>query len=441
MATDKGLAPDTSPTSSRPSKLDLVKRVSRRPMVIASITSIGLAAGLGPTIESKFAEQQPMPVAGASMPGAADPTAVLGLASDVHKAAFRPTNEKPKAEAAKPAPAPRPAAPVAALQVKDMATEARKKEWRAYCNAVEHAQSARLASAQKALTSGTSISESSNRPAPARPGIQAVKTTSASYADDLTPGVSLGGRGRYGGVSGPSPYGSDQKLAFMRSVGDTSGRSDTLMAAVRDPISPYLITAGDFINCVAVTGENSEAPGIFVGRVARNVYDSATGRYLLIPQGTKVIGVADIHVSAGQTRIPTAITRLIFPDGESLDLGSMPAADRSGFAGLHDQVDTHWWSKFGNAVILGTAGAGVQIAQGGGGYSRRGYDAQQLAAAAMARQFAQLGQEYARVGLSIPNTLKVRPGYRFVVQVTKDIVLRPYVDERTHPLLSAPVVR
>ena len=217
----------------------------------------------------------------------------------------------------------------------------------------------------------------------------------------------------------------------MTQAGDTSGASDTLMARVRDPISPYLITAGDFINCVSMGGENSDAPGMFVGRVTNNVYDSATGHYLLIPQGSKVVGVYDNVVSQGQTRIPTAITRIIFPDSESIDLGSMSAADQSGFAGLHDEVNTHWWAKFGNALILGIAGAGVQLSQGTGYNDTNGYDARQIAAASLGQQFAELGAETARSGLTIPNTLIVRPGYQFTIQVTKDIVLRPYVDERT----------
>jgi type IV secretion system protein VirB10 len=108
----------------------------------------------------------------------------------------------------------------------------------------------------------------------------------------------------------------------------------------------------------------------------------------------------------------------------------MPAADQSGFAGLHDQVETHFWEKFGNAIILTIGGAGIQLSQGTG-QSTNGYNAQQIGAAAIGQQFGELGQEYARSGLSIPNTLRIRNGYNFVVLVTKDMVLRPYVDRRS----------
>jgi type IV secretion system protein VirB10 len=242
--------------------------------------------------------------------------------------------------------------------------------------------------------------------------------------------------------AGPDPTGARDKQRFTGQAGDL-GADDTLAATVRDPISPYLVTAGDVITCVAQGGEDSDTPGQFVGRVSRNVFDSATGRFLLIPQNAKVIGTYDTVVTNGQTRIPTVITRIIFPDSSSIPIGAMPAADQAGFAGLHDQVDTHLWEKFSNAVLLAGASAGIQISQGTGQTSN-GYNAQQIGAAAIGQQFGELGQEYARSGLSIPNTLRIRNGYNFVIQVTKDMVLRPYVDRRTdgvQPVSLGPVLR
>jgi type IV secretion system protein VirB10 len=240
--------------------------------------------------------------------------------------------------------------------------------------------------------------------------------------------------------AGPNPAGAHEKQNFIAQTGSL-GQDDTLAATVRDPISPYLVTAGDVIPCVAEGGEDSDTPGQFVGRVSRNIYDSATGRFLLIPQNSKVIGTYDNVVTNGQTRIPTVITRIIFPDSSSIPIGAMPAADQAGFAGLHDQVDTHLWEKFGNALLLAAGSAGIQISQGTGQNSN-GYNAQQVGAAAIGQQFGELGEEFARSGLSIPNTLRIRNGYNFVVQVTKDMVLRPYVDRRTsvQPVSLGPVL-
>jgi len=323
----------------------------------------------------------------------------------------------------------------------DAAEQARRQAWMTYYANEAQVDQARFSAEKTALAADTAVG---NGQAGTDPAVSAVASgavdgmpqsaplmPSSGYGTVFPPGVAGVPTGFGYSPAIPDVSGAREKQAFMAQAGDTSGASDTLTARVRDPISPYLITAGDFINCVSVGGENSDAPGMFVGRVTNNVYDSATGHYLLIPQGSKVVGVYDNAVSQGQTRIPTAITRIIFPDSESIDLGSMSAADQSGFAGLHDEVNTHWWAKFGNALILGIAGAGVQLSQGTGYNHNNGYDARQIAAASLGQQFAELGAETARSGLTIPNTLIVRPGYRFTIQVTKDIVLRPYIDERT----------
>ena len=122
----------------------------------------------------------------------------------------------------------------------------------------------------------------------------------------------------------------------------------------------------------------------------------------------------------------------------------MEGADQGGYAGFHDLVNTHFWSKIGNALLISIAGAGVQLSQPQA-VNGQNYNSQQIAAAALGQQFGELGQEYARAGLSIPNTLEIRPGYRFVVMVNKDMHLRPYVDPRTAgsslPISLGPIVR
>jgi len=97
----------------------------------------------------------------------------------------------------------------------------------------------------------------------------------------------------------------------------------------------------------------------------------------------------------------------------------MPGADEGGYAGFRDQVNTHLWAKLGNAVLISIAAAGVQLSQPQA-VNGQNYNSQQIAAGALGQQFGELDQEYARAGLAIPNTLEIRPGYRFVVMVNKD---------------------
>jgi type IV secretory pathway VirB10-like protein len=374
---------------------------------------------------------------------------------EIQSAAFRPTAAPPLTQSASAQPVQAPRGPTDGgqqqAQEDDPAVQARKQAWQTYYQQLAALQQSRQQDATNALKADTAPNGmTAGGGAAAQPGAgaggdpqvaqaQGTATQSgaavpAAYTGSVGFAPTPGGFGVGGGYpvlppAGPDPAGAREKQAFLGQAGNL-GQNDTLAATVRDPISLYLVTAGDVIPCVAQGGEDSDTPGQFVGRVSRNIYDSATGRFLLIPQNSKVIGTYDNVVTNGQTRIPTVITRVIFPDSSSIPIGAMPAADQGGFAGLHDQVDTHLWEKFGNALILAIGSAGIQLSQGTG-QSTNGYNAQQIGAAAIGQQFGELGQEYARSGLAIPNTLRIRNGYNFVVQITKDMVLRPYVDRRS----------
>ena len=180
-----------------------------------------------------------------------------------------------------------------------------------------------------------------------------------------------------------------------------------------------------------IGGVSSDLPGQILGQVSENVYDTATGRFILIPQGAKLVGTYDNSVTTGQERVLVAWTRIIFPDASALDLGKMPGADEGGFAGFHDEVDDHFLKVFGNAILLSVVSAGVQLSQGNANNQTSGLTTQQTIAAALGQQLGQLGQETARRNMQVQPTLEIRPGYRFVVMVTKDIVLRPWVWRET----------
>jgi len=326
----------------------------------------------------------------------------------------------------------------------DDATKARRQAWQVYYAQLADIQKQRHDSAVQAMradTSAASIGAGGEGAMPQQPAGMAVPMGAGSGQQAMQAPGGAYQAGGYGSPYGSSPYGfggppvvpdatgAREKQAFLGQQG-SDGSNDTLLSTVRDPISPYLITAGDVIPVVMQGGADSDTPGQMVGRVVSDVYDSATGRYKLIPAHSKVVGIYDNVVSAGQGRLPSVINRIIFPDSSSISIGSMPTADQAGFAGLHDQVDRHLWEKFGNALIVGIAAAGIQLSQPQS-RGNNGYDSQQIIAGGLGQQFGQLGQEIARSGLTIPNTIRIRPGTRFNIQITKDMVLRPYVDGRT----------
>jgi type IV secretion system protein VirB10 len=214
----------------------------------------------------------------------------------------------------------------------------------------------------------------------------------------------------------------DEKKEFLKSFDPSS----IYLKHTRLPAaSPLQINAGHIIPGIMITGVNSDLPGQIVGQVRQNVYDSATGRNLLIPAGAKLVGTYDSSISAGQERVLVAWNRVMFPDGSSLSLEAMPGADQSGYAGFHDQVDNHYWRTFGNAALLSLFSAGIQLSQPRAAVQGT-YNSQQIMAAAIGQQLGRLGMQLTQRNLNIQPTLEIRPGFRFSVMVTKDMILPPW---------------
>lgn len=205
--------------------------------------------------------------------------------------------------------------------------------------------------------------------------------------------------------------------AFLnRDVDRRTGSSDRL----RTPASPYMLQAGSTIPAALVTGVRSDLPGQVVAQVTEPVYDSPTGRHLLIPQGARLIGQYDAEVGYGQERVLLVWNRLILPDGRSIVLERQPGADASGFAGLQDRVDNHWGRLFRAGVLSTLLGVGAEL----------GNDSDSDIARAI-RDGAQesvgdAGQELVLRQLEIRPTLTVRPGHPVRVIVTRDLVLEPF---------------
>lgn len=191
-------------------------------------------------------------------------------------------------------------------------------------------------------------------------------------------------------------------------------------------LSPFEIKQGTVIPGIMITGINSDLPGQIIGQVSQNVFDSVSGKSLLIPQGTKIVGSYDSFVAVGQERAMVAWRRLIFPDGMSIELINMPGADQGGYSGLNDQVNNHYMKIFGSAIMLSLVSAGYQISQpqSGGNFPSN----QDIIAAEVGRQFSQVSGELIRRNMQIQPTIEIRPGYRFNIMVNKDMILEPYAE-------------
>jgi len=240
-------------------------------------------------------------------------------------------------------------------------------------------------------------------------------------------GMPAGLNGMFPSFGQADPNRQDDKRAFLAEV----PASANYLSHTRLPaLSPMEVKAGTIIPGVMIGGVNSDLPGQIIGQVRQDIYDTATGQHLLIPAGARLIGIYDSRVTMGQRRVLVAWNRIIFPDGSSLTLDTMPGADVSGYAGFRDKINNHYWRIFGNAFMLSLFSAGIQLSQPDAPVNGT-YNSQQIMAAELGRQLGELGMEVARRNLDIQPTLEIRPGYQFTIMITKDMVLPPW---QGHPL-------
>lgn len=198
--------------------------------------------------------------------------------------------------------------------------------------------------------------------------------------------------------------------------------SDYLHEIVKKPLSPYEVKSGTIIPAVLAGGINSDLPGQLSALVSQNVYDTVSGRYLLIPQGSKLILQYDSRVAYGQQRLLVAAKRLIFPNGNSLDLEGMPAVDAGGYSGFQDETDNHYMRIFGSSAIVGLITGGFALSQPQQGNNAMNPSTTQIMSEALAQQMGQTTLGMMNKNLDIQPTLKIRPGYEFNVMVTADLV-------------------
>ena len=220
-------------------------------------------------------------------------------------------------------------------------------------------------------------------------------------------------------LPGNAPSAAERKQAFLASGAAGDGY---LQHRLQKPLSAFEIKAGTIIPSALITGLNSDLPGEIVGQVTEHVYDSATGRHLLIPQGSKIFGRYNADIDYGQDRAQIVWDRLILPNGSSIGLDAMIGADKAGYAGLADQVDRHGGRLLG-AVLLSsliTAGANLVSNSDDNGFTEDLGDA-------AAQQAVTIGGEIVRRQLDVQPTITIRPGFRLNILVNRTMILEPYL--------------
>lgn len=186
-------------------------------------------------------------------------------------------------------------------------------------------------------------------------------------------------------------------------------------------LSPYELKRGSVIPATLITGLNSDLPGRISAQVSQNVYDSATGYRLLIPQGAKLFGRYDSNVSFGQERVLVVWTDLIFPNGSTLQIGGMSGTDAEGYGGFKDKVDRDLWRTFGSAALVAIIGTGIDMSMPESSTLATQDTASDAARRNFAESFGRVAEQTISKNLNVQPTIRIRRGYKFDVLVDQDI--------------------
>ncbi len=226
-----------------------------------------------------------------------------------------------------------------------------------------------------------------------------------------------------------------EKIAFLNTA--ERGLDTYLRTGPTGPVTPttqHELSAGTFVPGFTVTALNSDLPGKVVGRVSADVYDRATGRFVLIPQGSVAVGEYSSLVSNGQNRLLIAWEMLTFPDGRSVDLQRQPGTDAAGASGLADRVDYHWQQLLLAGGVSTAVAIGSELTEGdnSGFGSTENVEEQlrELVFGGASDTTSRIANRIIDRQLDVQPTITVRPGWKFRILLTRNLVLEPYVDSR-----------
>ncbi len=309
-----------------------------------------------------------------------------------------------------------PSPPVQSLQVPDGTTE------------FERTEQTRLARLAAQARESTPMFRLQLKASPADTRRDALSTptatATASPTQDLT-ALSVAATERVrtqleGGTAGTDVADQTRKLAFLKSGPEKEIYNPH---GLQRPVSPFQLLAGTIIPASLITGLNADLPGFIIAQVTEPVYDTVTGRHLLIPQGTRLIGRYDNVIAHGQERTLVVWQRIIRPDGSSIVIDNVPATDTAGYAGLSDGVDLHTWKLLKGIGLATVLGVGSSLAFGSGSGDS---DLLRALRESTGQTTNRAGQRLIERELNVQPTLTVRPGWPLRVIVHKDLILSPH---------------
>lgn len=223
---------------------------------------------------------------------------------------------------------------------------------------------------------------------------------------------------------GKSPQ--QNKLDFLTQEGGGRTPQGYSESTRKAQIAPLELKAGTVLPGLLLTGINSDLPGMVLGQISENVYDTATGAWLLIPQGARLLGVYDSQITQGQKRVGIVWNRIVYPDGSSLNIAGSPGADMAGYIGIKGKVDHHYSQLLLAGLFTSFFTAAVDIASDNkddtAGNNNQKKSAKDVLVETTGTTIANIGAKLAEKALEIQPTIVIKPGSRFNVMVQQDVI-------------------
>ncbi|XAZ26251.1 IncP-type conjugal transfer protein TrbI (plasmid) [Sinorhizobium sp. B11] len=306
--------------------------------------------------------------------------------------------------------------PAQALPEVDFETRLAREERERYLRELQRRRMARLQAADAALDSPlqVDISQAKARDAPADISVPPGEGAKTGPLDLYQAALHAGSLGQ-----NVDPNGQVLKEDFFNKDIKELGY---LPNRVVPQISQFELKRGSVIPATLISGINSDLPGRISAQVSQNVYDSKTGYRLLIPQGAKLFGRYDSKVAFGQARVLVVWTDLIFPNGQTLQIGGMAGSDPEGYGGFRDRVNNHTIRTFTAAALIALIGTGIDAAMPESSTRATQDTASDAARRNFAESFGRVAERTIDRNLNVQPTLEIRPGYRFNVLVDQDII-------------------
>lgn len=184
----------------------------------------------------------------------------------------------------------------------------------------------------------------------------------------------------------------------------------------------FVVSEGSVIPAVLLSELNSDMPGLITALVQTDILDSIGGSRVLIPRGSRLVGAYGSGASVDQEKVMAVFTRLIYPDGRYINLGSMQAADAIGQSGMPGEVNNHFWKMFGSSFLVAgitklvapTQNVSISITGGSMGSS-----------GAVGEILTDISKKILERNSNIQPTVIVPRGQKFNVMVSKDMALPP----------------